>query len=553
MERGEHREALSACEKALHSDPDNAVALYLAGSIHAQGAAYDVARRHLERSIAAGNASADAHLHLGNVYRLTDDWVRAEESYRRALDADPAGCHAHYSLAVALKRRGASAEALEHLEQAQTDGALRAEVVRMRVTTLIELARHEEALGVARAAAATDPLSADHAVSLGFAYQKLHDPHAALECYEQAFALGTANADLFNNYAIVLQDLGRFDEAFASYDKALALAPDHRLARFHRSLARLLTGSYETAWADYEARLASREFTPRAAAHARWDGRDPRDLTLLVYREQGLGDEIMFASCLPELIARARHCVIECSPKLEGLFRRSFPSATVFAPGDPAKPSAIATAAIDAEVPMGSLPLYLRGSRADFPLHGGYLTPDPARVERWRSWLATLGPGLKIGLSWKGGTYKTRTPIRSIALERLTPLLTLPGVQFVSLQYTRDAAAELAALEARTGLMVAHSEEAVADYDETAALVSVLDLTVTVCTAVVHLAGALGRPVWVAAPHVPEWRYGSSGEQMVWYPSARVFRQRAYGDWEEVIERVAEALGERADGTRATC
>ena len=148
-------------------------------------------------------------------------------------------------------------------------------------------------------------------------------------------------------------------------------------------------------------------------------------------------------------------------------------------------------------------------------------------------------------MSWRGGTHKTRTPIRSIDLERLLPLLQVPNVRFVSLQYTREAPAEVEALHASTGITIAHMPSAIEDYEETAALVSALDLTVTVCTAVVHLAGALGRPVWVAAPYSPEWRYGYAGDDMPWYPSARVFRQGSYGSWDEVVGALTRCLQDR--------
>jgi len=152
-----------------------------------------------------------------------------------------------------------------------------------------------------------------------------------------------------------------------------------------------------------------------------------------------------------------------------------------------------------------------------------------------------MGPGLKIGLSWTGGVRKTRRALRSLALEQLLPLLRVPGARYVSLQYTREAPGELADLRARHGIDIPHWQAAIDDYDETAALAGALDLTISVCTSLVHLCGALGRPVWVLAPIGPEWRYGIAGESMVWYPSVRLFRQTAYAEWGPVVERVAAA------------
>jgi ADP-heptose:LPS heptosyltransferase len=171
------------------------------------------------------------------------------------------------------------------------------------------------------------------------------------------------------------------------------------------------------------------------------------------------------------------------------------------------------------------------------------LQADPVRIAAWRERLAALGPGLKIGISWQGGTHKSRRPVRSLPLAKWQPILQATHAHFIDLQYL-DFSAELAAQREATGVQV-HSWEAVrADYEETAALVSALDLVISVCTAVIHLGGALGRPVWVMAPFSPEWRYGSKGEEMPWYPSVRVFRQPAYGDWDAVIANVARSLRE---------
>jgi len=201
---------------------------------------------------------------------------------------------------------------------------------------------------------------------------------------------------------------------------------------------------------------------------------------------------------------------------------------------------------VELEVPGSSLPRYYRCARSDFPEHRGYLVADPERARHWGGRLASLGPGLKVGISWRGGTFKTRSPKRSIPLEDWLPILRTPGARFVSLQYTAGAGEELAALRDQHDVGVAHWPEAIDDYDETAALVSALDLTISVCTAVIHLAGALGRAVWIMAPYSPEWRYGFLGERMPWYPSACVIRQRESGDWASVVATVTERLTERS-------
>jgi hypothetical protein len=247
----------------------------------------------------------------------------------------------------------------------------------------------------------------------------------------------------------------------------------------------------------------------------------------------------MFASCVPQLIENAGSCTIECSQKLVPLFARSFPKARVREPSSEKLP---AGERYDFEVPLGSLPLYYRRTAAEFPRHSGYLRADGERLNEWRSKLYALGPGLKIGISWRGGTAVSRVALRSIPLEAWTRVFNVPGVRFISLQYGEGAASEAAALARSGGPVITHWQEAIDDYEETAALVAALDLTISVCTAVVHLAGALARPVWVMTPQAPEWRYGTRGEGMPWYPSARMFRQDHYGDWDLVLRRVASEL-----------
>jgi hypothetical protein len=177
----------------------------------------------------------------------------------------------------------------------------------------------------------------------------------------------------------------------------------------------------------------------------------------------------------------------------------------------------------------------------DFPRHEGYLQANAERCVMWRERLSALGPGLKVGISWKGGTLLSRSPLRSIPLPEWGPIFDVPGVRFVSLQYG-DAAATVRPLAPRHGTRIVHWQEAIDDYEECAALVSALDLVISVQTAVVHLTGALGKPGWVLVPYCPEWRYGAAGNTMPWYPSLRIFRQSSFGDWDPVVATVAREL-----------
>jgi hypothetical protein len=244
---------------------------------------------------------------------------------------------------------------------------------------------------------------------------------------------------------------------------------------------------------------------------------------------------------VPDLLRICPRVTLACSPKLESLFRRSFPASRVL---DLAQASRLAhegRAPWQRMVAIGSLPRYFRQARAAFPRHRGYLRADPALVEMYRKRLARLGPGLKVGLSWRGGTDKTRRALRSVAPAELKPLFDLPGVRFVDLQYDAQPADDDLQPFVDAGVIV-HWADALDDYDRTAALVASLDAVTSVCTAVIHLAGALGRPTFVMAPSSPEWRYGIAGPDMPWYPSVHVERQRAPREWGPVVAAVRERL-----------
>jgi len=527
---------------ALERDPANVDAHYLLGALLGENGNTLEAAMHLDRALAGKPDFAEAHAARGNVYSMVNERRAAAASYEQALRLDPGHAVAHFNLALILQGDGRREDALHHFEKACALAPDLPDALKNLTLLQIEFARFEEAQSVLQRVLDGRPQHFDALKCMGFVLQKMHRPREALEQYLKARALNGHDAELLNNLGIVLQDLGRLDEAIASYDAAIALEPDFALAIWHRSLAYLLRHDFARGWPDYELRLVSADKPRRAIEYPRWDGTPLAGRRILVYAEQGLGDEIMFASCLPDVIAASAHCIIECSPRLESVFRRSFPAATVYAATDDRMvPQGVRDRGVDVQIPMGSLPLHLRRSRADFPRHHGYLKADSGLTEAWRARLDRLGSGPKVGISWHGGTHKTRRPVRSIPLAQWTPILKTAGAHFADLQYT-DCTAEIDASCTAAGVSVHSWEETRSDYEQTVALAAALDLVLSVCTAIIHLGGALGTPVWVMAPYSPEWRYGIAGESMPWYPSVRIFRQPEYGDWEPVIGKVAQSL-----------
>jgi hypothetical protein len=344
-----------------------------------------------------------------------------------------------------------------------------------------------------------------------------------------------------------LMQRGAWGEALALCDRLLAKLPEMHEARLNRALALLATGQFEQGWKDYEARKRAHcHFMPRWFPWPEWRGEPLAGKSIYIYGEQGLGDEIMFASCFQDVIGRARQCVIECSPRLLTLFGNSFERAhVVCCPPGPERALGCGHPTVDLQIAAGSLPGIFRSAPESFPRSAGYLKADPSRVQYWRSRLDALGPGPKVGVSWRGGAAATRRAARTIALDSFVPMLRLRDHRFLSLQYG-DAVQECIAVSENLGFdAVAHWPEAIDDFAELAALLCALDLIVSVCTAVVHLAGALGRPTWVLVPSAPEWRYLVQGTTMPWYPSVKLYRQPADSGWEPVVARIADDLGAR--------
>jgi tetratricopeptide (TPR) repeat protein len=534
---GDEAGAEKMYRRALERQPRSADAQLQLGSLLGKLNRTDEALNHLTRAIDTKPDFAQAHVALGNIYLLTGNFAAAHVSYAKAMRLDSSNPALFFNLGLLFQRQLDHKSALENFERAYALLPDMPGLIRNLTLERIELGQYERSESHLMELNARHPNDPEVLFSLGHTLQNMHRPELAIQYFERARAQGKADAELLLNLGIVLRDLGRIDEAVECHNAALEIRPGFEPALWHRSLEYLLQYDFARGWEHYDLRLRSKDRPQRPPTYPEWNGGEPAALRVLIYGEQGIGDEIMFASCLPQMIAKSRHCVVECSGKLVALFQHSFPDAIVRSSPAPVR----SNIELDVQIAMGSLPQHLRKSRDDFPRHHGYLRADSTRIEAWRERLAAIGRGPKVGISWRGGTYKTRSAERSIPLEQWAPILGTDSVHFVDLQYS-DCGNEVDAAEERCGLRIHRWSEARQDFDETAALVSALDLVVSVCTAVIHLGGALGRPVWVMAPHSPEWRYGIRGDSMPWYPSVRMFRQPSRGAWGPVIGDVAQSL-----------
>ena len=438
--------------------------------------------------------------------------LRAE----RAVQAAPRDANAHGRLGTLL------------IEAARA--ALRDGVARGRDRSAQAQALYRRALASLELATGLNPGSAQALRYAAFAHRELGDLDQAERALAAALQIDPGDADTAVELAFVHQCLGRTAAAIQGYRAVIARRPDHANAHASLALSLLGAGDYERGWPEYEWRLRLPDTIYRPYPFPFWRGEPLEGKRILICSEQGIGDEVMFASCYQEIIDRAAECFIECSTRLVSLFSRSFPRARVFARSLRHGPDWKSLPAFDFHVPGGSLPLQLRTRLQHFSRPGAYLAADEARVRHWRARLEdALGPGRKVGLAWTGGVGETLRAARSLPLADLQPLFRVEGVKFVSLEFVDS------------GPFPPWWPEATRNVDESAALVSALDLVISVTTAIAHVAGATGTPLWIVIPRIATWRYGWSGESLPWYPHARVFR--GAGDTGALVARIAGELG----------
>jgi Tfp pilus assembly protein PilF/ADP-heptose:LPS heptosyltransferase len=373
-------------------------------------------------------------------------------------------------------------------------------------------------------------------------FQKKYDE--AVKCFKRALRLDPNNINALFNMGVLLVRQGRYAEAGTFYNRVLGLQPQNADAHWDFSCLLLLLGDHERGWQEYAWRWQSKEFKPRNFPFPEWGGDPLGGKRIFVYAEQGIGDEIMFSSCIPDLMQQTDNVIIECDPRLAPIYARSFPAALVCGKSqhdDPAWVNELGK--IDKQVAIGSLPRLLRKEFGSYPKLHQYLKPDPAKQEKWQQRLAEMGGSLKVGISWRGGKHVQSRAARSITLEQWLPILQIPDVRYVNLQYG-DCTNDMASLAKKwPGKIAAWDDlDQFHDLDDLAALIAELDLIISVDNATVHLAAGLGKPVWVFLPFTPDWRWQLVGDSSYWYPGVRLIRQEFNGDWSPVVAYAANEL-----------
>ena len=489
---------------------------------------------------------ADALHLLGLVEHAAGRHCEALVLIERAIDASGRIAAFHVAHASVLSALGRCDEATAAVDRALTLDPANAEA--LNTLGNLRLAAGDAAAAEAsyRRALASRPGYAVALSNLGSALRTLDRPAEAEAALREAAALRPGYASALANLGLVLQEQGRLTDALAAYDAALAAEPGHAAAHGNRAMLLLLLGRLREGFAEYEWRWRMPGFAtaPRDFGCPAWTGDRLDGGTLLIHAEQGLGSAIQFVRYAALAAERCGRVVLECQAPLLRLFRQSLagpegPVAEVVRKGDPLPPC-------DRHAPLMSLPHLLGTSLASIPAEIPYLAANAADRTRWRERLAAM-PAPRVGLVWSGNPRHENDRNRSLPAAALAPLVAGTAASFLSLQVPARAE-DLAALP--PGRVVNLAPD-LRDFADTAAAVSALDLVISVDTAAAHLAGALGRPAWLLLPHIAEWRWLVGRNDSPWYPSLRLFRQRAAADWAELIDRVGAALTARS-GAEAT-
>ncbi len=530
FELGRNEDALASYDQALALQPDYADALVNRGKCLIALMRRDEALASFDRALAHQPHHAAALKERGHLLRDRKQPTEALESLDRSLTLAPDDAEVHLGRALVLrdlKRFDKSFAACDRALVLKPDYP---EALVARGNVFHEMRSFKDAIKEYDHALAMRPDFAPAYGNRANALVELNCPAEALADYDRAIAEKPYASALVNR-GLALNYLNRPDEALESFDRAIALEPELPQGHWNKALLCLALGDFERGWDDYEWRWrGATELVSRGFAQPQWRGEDLAGKAILLHAEQGFGDSIQFVRYLPMVKAKAAKVILEVPDSLLPLIGDFAGGVTMLTRGE-------AFPAFDVHCPLMSLPLAFGTTLASIPASVPYLHAPAGRIEAWRSRLSgTKRP--RVGLVWSGRPDHKNDHNRSVALSRLSPLLSATGAAFVSLQ-REYREADLPALEK---LPILRLDAALSDFADTAAVIGELDLVISVDTAVAHLAGAMGKPLWLLLPQIQDWRWMRGRADSPWYPSARLFRQSQIGDWDSVIAAVAQEL-----------
>lgn len=561
---------ISEADKLLKQYPENASIWNFKGAAHGKAAQYDDALKCFTKVIEFSDTKASANNNIGSVWREKGDYQIAEAYFREALRENPHFFDAQKNLGALLHQTGNHEMAIKEFEKAllikpenveilsalgsvfnsmqKTDDAtvvynqiLKIDPQNKRILNNlgnIHLGNKsfEDAVLCYEKALQIDPNYSDAMNNLGNALKEMEYLDEALYYYAKAISIPNSRVELYSNYGVALKDSGRFDEALEMLDKALEKKPNYPDAEWNKALVYLSQGNFEKGWDAYEWRWSATNFdsTPLKTLKPIWQGRKER---VLVWPEQGLGDQIMFSTLFEEFAEKCSLAIFQVDPRLLALFRRTYP-AYHFIPSD----KFLNENEYDSHIPMGSLGKYLRRSKDDF-LHAKtkLLQVDHNTASNIKQ-AFRLGEKQLVGISWRSKNNDTGAR-RSLELSQLAKSLIGENTDIVSLQYG-ETKEEIQQLYTETGIQIKTVDQidTFSDIDRLAALISCCDKIVTIDNSTVHLAAAIGVETHLLLPYVSDWRWHPIGQPSFWYKNLNIYRRDKQNTWLNLIEELSEAL-----------
>lgn len=466
---------------------------------------------------------------LGNALYNQGKLEEAICFYQQGLELEPNDAITYYHLGNAFHQLDRLEKAIAHYQQSLVLAPNSVIVLNNLGNTWQKQGDLEQALACYQQSLRLDPNDAFTYNNLGSIFHTQGKLEEALAYFEQGLILEPNNVEALTNLAVFYQEQRQYEKALSYCDRAIEIDPNYVNANWNRSLILLCLGNLQRGFVEYECRWQRKESPPRPLPKPVWDGANLEGKTILLQAEQGIGDTIQFIRYVPLVIERGGHIIVECQPPLVRLLKTVAGVEKVVAIGE-------ILPEFDVYIPLLSLPRILETTLETIPAAIPYIYP----LESVSLKLDVPAKSyLKVGLVWAGNPSHQNDRNRSSSLNHFLPLFQIPGIAFYSLQ-KGSKVAEINQIAELVPLQDLSSQ--LNDFADTAAVIAQLDLVITVDTAVAHLTGAMGKPVWVLLCYNSDWRWMTEREDSPWYPSVRLFRQNRAGDWQEILERVAEAL-----------
>jgi Tfp pilus assembly protein PilF len=529
-EEGRLEEASLSYEAALRCAPGMIAAHISLGGIATKTGHAKLAVQHCEAAVRSAPRHAPAQNALGNALLAVEEKDAAKAQYERAIAIDPNYADPHYNLGNVLLSQKNYAAAMENYKRAIELSPEHADVYNNMGRTFAEMGHHEEAIRWFHRTIELSPSFLKAYQNLGVSQEAEGNLAAATASYRQGLELQPEHQDLRINLGSVLVMQGDL-EGIRYLEQIVEEQPHSAKAHWWLSAALLLQGDYTRGWREYEWRWYREEFTSpkREFKQPQWEGKPLDGASILLHAEQGLGDTLQFVRYASLVAERGGRVILEVQPGLHRLLEHLPGVSVCLKQGDPLPE-------FNWHCPLMSLPFVFNTTKETIPAIDRYL---PTLWEGSRSPIPATHDHLKVGLVWAGNRGHLRDRMRSISLKRFLPLASVGSVSFISLQ---KGEAAIQAIEGEFPFHLTNPLDAARDFYDSAAVVAELDLVITVDTSVAHLAGTLGKPVWILLANLPDWRWGLQSDTTPWYPTARLFRQTYSGGWEEVMNKLASEL-----------